>query len=110
MNTQRFYILVEPENFDIALGVYDRLRKGKKAYGVGLVNTRKLEKYAEAPAGTLAAAVSSKNRYAGQFANMILGKVYMCNHYSELKNYPVSITKECMKYQNHVAKIGRAHV
>ena len=103
LNTQRFYILVEPENFDIALGVYDRLRKGKKAYGVGLVNTRKLEKYAEAPAGTLAAAVSSKNRYAGQFANMILGKVYMCNHYSELKNYPVSITKECMKYQNHVA-------
>lgn len=27
----------------------------------------------------------------------------MCGHYSELKNYPISITKECMKYQNHVA-------
>ncbi|MGN0352765.1 MAG: ATP-binding protein [Roseburia sp.] len=32
LNTQRFYILVEPENFDIALGIYDRLRKEKKAY------------------------------------------------------------------------------
>lgn len=107
LNTQRFYILVEPENFDIALGVYDRLRKGKKAYGVGLINTRKLEKYSEAPEGTLAAVVSSKNRYASQFINMILGKVHMCKHYSELKNYPVSITKECMKYQNHVASAIR---
>ena len=107
LNTQRFYILVEPENFDIALGVYDRLRKGKKAYGVGLINTRKLEKYSEAPEGTLATVVSSKNRYAGQFINMILGKVHMCKHYSELKNYPVSITRECMKYQNHVASAIR---
>ena len=30
LNTQRFYVLVEPENFDIALGIYDRLRKEKK--------------------------------------------------------------------------------
>lgn len=30
LNTQRFYILVEPENFDIALGIYDRLRREKK--------------------------------------------------------------------------------
>ena len=103
LNTQRFYILVEPENFDIALGIYDKLRKGKKAYGVGLINTGKLEKYNEAPEGTLAAAVSSKNQYASRFVNMILGKVHMCKSYSELKNYPISITKECMKYQNHVA-------
>ncbi len=103
LNTQRFYILVEPESFDIALGIYDKLRKSKKAYGVGLINTRKLEKYNEAPEGTLASVVSSKNQYANRFINMVLGKVQMCAHYSELKNYPVSITKECMKYQNHVA-------
>ncbi len=30
LNTQRFYILVEPESFDIALGIYDRLRKEKR--------------------------------------------------------------------------------
>ncbi len=103
LNTQRFYILVEPESFDIALGIYDKLRKARKAYGVGLINTRKLEKYSEAPEGTLASVVSSQNPYARQFINMVLGKVYMCRHYSELKNYPISITKECMKYQNHVA-------
>lgn len=103
LNTQRFYILVEPENFDIALGIYDKLRKAKKAYGVGLINTRKLEKYSEAPEGTLATTVSSSNQYASQFINMVLGKVHMCKHYSELKDHPISITRECMKYQNHVA-------
>ena len=32
LNTQRFYLLVEPENFDIALGIYEKLRREKKAY------------------------------------------------------------------------------
>lgn len=103
LNTQRFYILVEPENFDIALGIYDRLRREKKAYGVGLINTQNMENYDETPKGTLAEVVVSKNKYAKRFINMILGKVTMCERYSELKRYPTSITKECMKYQNRVA-------
>ena len=103
LNTQRFYILVEPENFDIALGIYDKLRREKRAYGAGLINTQNMEKYDRAPAGTLATVVTSKNKYAKRYINMILGKVQMCERYSELKKYPTSITKECMKYQNRVA-------
>lgn len=103
LNTQRFYILVEPENFDIALGIYDRLRKEKKAYGVGLINTQNLDQYDTAPEGSLATVVTSKNKYAKRYINMILGKVHMCTHYRDLKNYKTSITKECMKYQNNVA-------
>ena len=103
LNTQRFYILVEPDNFDIALGIYDRLRKEKKAYGVGLINTQNLEQYDTAPEGSLATIVASKNKYAKRYINMILGKVHMCAHYRDLKNYKTSITKECMKYQNNVA-------
>ncbi len=103
LNTQRFYILVEPENFDIALGTYDRLRKEKRAYGVGLINTQNLEQYDTAPEGSLATVVTSKNKYAKRYVNMILGKVRMCDHYRELKNYKTSITRECMKYQNNVA-------
>lgn len=103
LNTQRFYILVEPDNFDIALGTYDKLRKEKKAFGVGLINTQKLSEYDKAPEGSLAAVVTSKNKYAKRYINMILGKVMMCNHYSELKNHKTAITRECMRYQNHVA-------
>lgn len=103
LNTQRFYILVEPENFDIVLGIYDRLRKERKAYGVGLINTQNLEEFDTAPQGSLATVVSSKNKYAKRYINMILGKVHMCDHYRELKKYKTSITRECMKYQNNVA-------
>ena len=103
LNTQRFYILVEPENFDIALGIYDRLRREKKAYGAGLINTQRMEKFEEAPEGTLAQAVTSKNKYARRYIHMVLGKVQMCERYEDLKKYPTSVTKECMKYQNRVA-------
>lgn len=103
LNTQRFYILVEPDTFDIALGTYDRLRKEKKAYGVGLINTQKLEDYDIAPEGSLATVVTSGNKYARRYINMVLGKVMMCEHYSQLKNHKTAITKECMRYQNHVA-------
>ena len=103
LNTQRFYILVEPESFDIALGIYDRLRREKKAYGVGLINTQNMEKYEEALEGTLASVVTSKNRYARRYINMVLGKVQMCERYEDLKKHPTSITRECMRYQNRVA-------
>ncbi len=103
LNTQRFYILVEPECFDIALGTYDRLRREKKAFGVGLINAKKLEGYDVAESGTLASVVTSKNIHARRFINMVLGKVHLCERFEDLKKYPVSITWECMKYQNHVA-------
>lgn len=103
LNTQRFYILVEPENFDIALGIYDRLRREKKAYGVGLINTQHMEDFDEAPEGTLAQTVTSKNKYARRYINMVLGKVKMCQRYEDLKKYSTSITRECMRYQNKVA-------
>ena len=103
LNTQRFYILVEPEHFDIALGTYDRLRREKRIYGVGLINTQNLDGYDTAPEGSLATVVTSGNKYAKRYINMVLGKVTMCEHYSQLKNYRTAITKECMRYQNHVA-------
>ena len=110
LNTQRFYILVEPDNFDIALGTYDKLRKSKKAYGVGLINTQKLDAYETAPEGSLATVVTSKNKYAKRYINMVLGKVMMCEHYSELKKHRTAITKECMRYQNHVASAIRPEI
>lgn len=110
LNTQRFYILVEPESFDIALGIYDRLRKEGKAYGVGLINTQRMEEYEDAMPGTLAMAVTSKNKYARRYIHMILGKVHLCERYEDLKKYPISITKECMRYQNRVASAIRPEV
>ena len=110
LNTQRFYVLVEPEHFDIALGIYEKLRREKKAYGVGLINSGKLEEYDIAPAGSLATVVESKSIYAKRYVNMVLGKVHMCKRVDELKQYPVSITANCMRYQNHVASAIRPEI
>ncbi|MCD8069371.1 MAG: hypothetical protein LUE87_10925 [Lachnospiraceae bacterium] len=110
LNNQRFYLLVEPEDFDLALSVYDRTREKKKAYGVGLINTGKLEEYDEAPEGSLAEKVTSKSLWARRYVNMILGRVHCCKSSQELKQYPIAITRQCMRYQNHVVSAIRPEV
>lgn len=102
LNTQRFYLLVDPSDFDIALSVYEKMRSQGKVYGAGLINAEKLDQYEEAPAGSLAEVVTSKNTWARRYVNMVLGKVHRCSSYQELKQYPVAITRQCMRYQNHV--------
>lgn len=103
MNTQRFHILVDPEHFDIALGIYERLRKERKVYGAGLINTGKLDGYDMAPENSLAAVVDSKSLYAKRYINMLMGRVVRCERIDDLKKFDVSITANCMRYQNHVA-------
>ena len=108
LNTQRFYVLVEPEHFDIALGIYEKLRREKKAYGVGLINSGKLEEYDIAPAGSLATVVESKSIYAKRYVNMVLGKVHMCKRVDELKQYAAVqerlVNSELLNYEEKVRK------
>lgn len=104
LNTQRFYLLVEPEDFDLAVNVYENIRKNKGLHSVGLINTGKLEKYDKCEENTLAAVVTSQSIWAKRFANMILGKVILCEKLEQLKNHKCAITPKCMLYQNHVAR------
>ncbi len=110
LNTQRFYLLAEPEDFDVALSVYEKLRINGKVYGVGLINTAKLEEYDVCPPGSLAETVTSKNIWARRYANMVLGKVHRCSRYQDLKKHSVSITAQCMRYQNHVVSAIRPEI
>ncbi len=110
LNTQRFYLLVEPDDFDLAISVYDQLRENKKAYGAGLINTGKLEEYDEAPEGSLAEVVTSKSLWARRYINMVLGRVHRCSAYQDLKRYPTAITRQCMRYQNHVVTAIRPEI
>lgn len=110
LNNQRFYLLVEPEDFDLALSVYDKMRENRKVYGAGLINTGKLEQYGEVPEGALATVVESKSIWAKRYINMVLGRVTMCQKYQDLKRYPTAITRQCMRYQNHVVSAIRPEV
>ena len=97
LNTQRFNIIVDPQYYDIAAEVYDRMKH--QIEGVTLVNTQALDLKRETDEMTLASVVSSKNRYARAYANYLMGRVVLCNEVIELKQYPIAITAGCMLYQ-----------
>lgn len=105
LNTQKFYLLVEPEDFDIALSVYERLKEDQGLHSVGVINTRKLEEYDEEKEGSLATKITSKNVYAKRFVNMLLNNVVLCERVEDLKKYNRAITPSCVRYQNRVAVV-----
>ncbi len=104
LNTQRFNLMVDPEYFDISLRIYENVKNKLKIHGVGLINTQKIEKYEKCTEESLAHMVTSKNKYAKNYINMILGKVTMCENIDDLKKHNTSITATCMVYQNHTAR------
>lgn len=101
-HTQKFYLVVEPEYYEVTLTVYDRNRG--KIHTAGLINTRKLPLDYELNPQSLAYVVKSENRYAKAYANYILGRVIRCENVMELEQYSIAITPECMLYQGYVVR------
>lgn len=101
-HTQKFYLVVEPEYYDVALEVYDRNRS--KIHTAGLINTKKLPLGYELNQQSLAYVVKSENRYAKAYANYVLGRVMRCDNVKELEQHNIAITPECMLYQGYVVR------
>ena len=104
LNTQRFYILVEPQYYQIALEVYNRIKK--EVHTVGLINTSR-EQFREPiqpQPDSLAAVVTSDNRWALAYAHFLLGRVTRCPSVDSLKEHKVAITADCMLYQNYAVR------
>ncbi len=97
LNTQRFHIIVEPQHYDTAAMVYNRLKN--KIHTAALVNTAALDINAAAPENSLAEVVESKNRFARAYANYLLGRIARCKTVEETKQHRAAITPECMLYQ-----------
>ncbi len=105
LNTQRFDLIVEPQHFNFALGVYERHKKEHNISGVGLVNTGQVLKFLDRQEkGSLAEEVRSDNRYALGYVRQLMGNVMKCENEQELKQYRRSITPTCMTYQNNAAR------
>jgi chromosome segregation ATPase len=102
LNSQRFYILVEPQQYKVALEVYHKIRK--EIHTVGIVNTGKLDINAEVDIRSLAYVIKSENRYAKAYAVYLLNRVIRCNDVNELKENKVAITADCMLYQNYAVR------
>lgn len=104
LGNQRFNIIVDPRYFNDALEIYDRVKFEQKIYGVGLVNTNKLDSYDEITEGMLSSKVSSEHRYARLYANMLLNGVACVDDVKDLKKYRRSITPSGMTYSNYTAR------
>lgn len=105
LNTQRFDLMVEPQHFDYALTLYERYKRQKGISGVGLVNTRAVEKFVNRiEPNALAEEVLTDNIYARGYINQLLGNVIKCETEQELKYHRRAITPTCMTYQNNTAR------
>ncbi len=102
LNSQRFYIIVEPVYYDIAAEVYDKYKS--KIHTAAIVNTAKLKTDVTPDATSLASVVTSENRYAYAYVCYLLGRVAMCESVSELKEYRIAITQGCMLYHGNALR------
>lgn len=101
-NKQKFYLIVEPDYYDVALEVYDRKRK--QIHTAGIINTKRIPHADEVNNNSLAYVVKSENRYAKAYANYLLGRVVRCETVQELENHDIAITPQCMLYQGYVVR------
>ncbi|MDE7334168.1 MAG: AAA family ATPase [Lachnospiraceae bacterium] len=101
-NKQKFYLIVEPQYYDVALEVYER--NCRQIHTAGIINTKKIPMADEVNNRSLAYVVKSENRYAKAYANYLLGRVARCENVNELENHDIAITPQCMLYQGYVVR------
>lgn len=101
LNTQRFNIIVSPENYLIAKEVFVSL--GDKVDRIGLVDTRKLNAVEKDVVATkyLANTVESENPHAKRYVDFVMRDVVCCENADELENYSKSVTKDRLRFQNY---------
>ncbi|MFU8793153.1 MAG: ATP-binding protein [Acholeplasmataceae bacterium] len=104
LGSQRFDLIVDPAYFNDALDIYDDVRQTEAIYGVGLVNTQKIESFGEANPLSLASKITSDFPYARQYVNMLLNGLTTVEDIHQLKNHSRAISQSCMTYINHTAR------
>jgi uncharacterized protein YPO0396 len=113
LNTRRFDVLVDPEDFARALSLYERNKRGYDfpergsvfISGVGLVDIERIrERQPTARPRSLAQQVETEDELARLYVDFMLGDVICCDDEQELRRYARAITDTVMVYQNFVAR------
>ena len=100
LNTQRFNIIVEPENYLAAKKVFVSL--GDKVKGIGLIDTRKIKEpeYKSLNEVYLGDKIDSENIYAKSYARYVMKNVICCESSDDLENFSKSVTRDRLRFQN----------
>ena len=100
LNTQRFNIIVEPDNYLFAKKVFISL--GDKVKGIGLIDTRKIRdvEYKTSDESYLGDKIDSENIYAKTYARFVMKNVICCESSDDLENFTKSVTRDRLRFQN----------
>jgi uncharacterized protein YPO0396 len=113
LNTRRFDVIVAPEDFPRALGLYER---NKRSYrlpgrgdvfiaGAGLVDMERVQSMLRrAEPRSLAAQVATDDPLARAYVDFLIADLICCDDEQELRRHRRSITDTVMVYQNGVAR------
>lgn len=106
LNTQKFYLLVDPACYKEALSIYDQIKQEPGFRSFGLVDIGKLrERETIRPLdNSLAKQIETTSDLARSYIDYLLGHVVCCAKAEQLRNYKTAITAEGMLYQGYVAR------
>ena len=104
LGSQRFTLIIEPQYFDFALDTFNEIKAKRQVFGVGLVNTKKMAGYDEADPNSVASIITSGNKYAKRYINMLLGNVMRAKDIHDLENYSRALTKDSVVYNNFTVR------
>ena len=102
LGDRKFYLIVEPEYFQIALKVYHKYEDS--IHTAGIINTRELKTELGVNNQSLAYVIHSENRYAKSYAQHILGQVIRCEDIEELEQHEMAITAGGILHQGFVLR------
>lgn len=107
LNTQKKYLIIEPEYFETASKIYRELANNNdKIHSFGLVDIEKIQKEnsLNPNPNSLAMEILTQNTFARIYIDYLLGRVIKCDTIEELRNNKISITSDCMLYQGYVLR------
>ena len=96
LNTQKFYLLVDPVYYQNALSIFDRIKK-EVGSSFGLVDIGKLREREKISPwdDSLAKKVETENTLARSYIDYLLGRVVCCNTAAQLRKHRTAITTQC---------------
>lgn len=106
LNTQKFYLLIDPDYYQKALQIYNQIKKDYSDFSYGLVDIGKLREreHLEPWNDSLAMKIETDNELARSYINYLLGRVVCCSHVDQLRKHKIAITADGMVYQGYVAR------
>ncbi len=113
LHTRRFDVIVAPEDYPRALGLYERHKRdyplpGRGPVfisGVGLVDVERLLRMPSRPiTRSLAEHIETDDAYARAYCDFVLGEVICVDDEQSLRKHRAAITDTVMVYRNHVAR------